>query len=49
MRKDIIWPDKEESLSTNLYFARGKQKRWNGRGLGETRRDIMLPDEEKLL
>ncbi len=33
MRQDIIWHDKEESLSTNLYFARGKQKRWNGKGL----------------
>lgn len=44
IRRDIRWPDKEESFSTNLYFARGKQKRWDG-----TRGDIMLPDEEKLL
>lgn len=44
IRRDIRWPDKEESFSRNLYFARGKQKRWDG-----TRGDIMLPNEEKLL
>lgn len=46
-RREIICSDKEESLS--LYFARRKQKRWNRKGPGETRLDIMLPDEEKLL